>query len=77
MELKEIDRTAELYDLATIIAPQMAKSWYALPNWCYQLGQKKIDIDLNNFTPMYIPIKKRELFKNLFTNKFKLELFIK
>ena len=34
--------TGDLIDLATIICPKLAKSWYTLANWCYKLGKKNV-----------------------------------
>jgi serine/threonine-protein kinase SMG1 len=34
--------TGDLIDLATIICPKLAKSWYTLANWCYKLGKKSV-----------------------------------
>jgi len=32
-----------LLNLATVQAPDLAKSWFALAGWCYKWGRKLID----------------------------------
>jgi hypothetical protein len=61
----------DLYDLATVVAPKMAKSWYALADWCFKWGQKKADIDdLADLIPIHASAEEIELIKNLFSNNF-------
>ena len=60
----------DLLDLATVVAPGMAKTWYALADWSFRSSgrHKAVDLDdLDELIPSYTSHDEREIIKSLFS----------
>lgn len=50
---KSNGQLGDLFDLATVVAPRLSKSWYALADWSFRYGQRPIELDLGELVPMH------------------------